>query len=396
MTPQVLAAMVVDRTAWEVIAPQVSAKTLTPVTGLVFAGISRYYQLDGLAEYVDVEVLGDQVVAGLANPKWAPEVKQLLSVVSDIAPTVSSKNVKEVFRIYKEDALARELAAKLASSDRSGATELMDEYLKMYDVADIEKEPELADLVAERFNKEGLMPILPMPLNEALDGGARKEHHLLVFGRPESGKSLVSINIACGLAKFGARGIFFENEDRTDDTRLRFWCNLSGMDKHQIRENPRHAQEVAHANGIRNLRVQPLSPGTPGEIKYFVKSEKPDFIVVNQIRNLHVRAGTRTEQLERAATEMRNIAKKHGVLVLSITQAGDSATDKTILDQGDVDMSNTGIPSQMDVMIGVGLTENYDQNAMRHLSMCKNKLGGTRWDRAFKIDRATSRVLEPG
>ena len=395
MTPQVLAAMIVDRTAWEVIAPQVSAKTLTPVTGLVFAGISRYYQLDALAEYVDVEVLGDQVVAGLANPKWAPEVKQLLSVVSDIAPTVSSKNVKEVFRIYKEDALARELAAKLASSDRSGATELMDEYLKMYDVADIEKEPELADLVAERFNKEGLMPILPMPLNEALDGGARKEHHLLVFGRPESGKSLVSINIACGLAKFGARGIFFENEDRTDDTRLRFWCNLSRMDKHQIRDNPRHAQEVAHANGIRNLRVQPLSPGTPGEIKYFVKSEKPDFIVVNQIRNLHVRAGTRTEQLERAATEMRNIAKKHGVLVLSITQAGDSATDKTILDQGDVDGSNTGIPSQMDAMIGVGLTENYDQNAMRHLSMCKNKLGNCgRWDAAFKIDRARSMVVE--
>ena len=98
MTPQVLAAMIVDRTAWEVIAPQVSAKTLTPVTGLVFAGISRYYQLDALAEYVDVEVLGDQVVAGLANPKWAPEVKQLLSVVSDIAPTVSSKNVKEVCR----------------------------------------------------------------------------------------------------------------------------------------------------------------------------------------------------------------------------------------------------------------------------------------------------------
>ena len=147
------------------------------------------------------------------------------------------------------------------------------------------------------------------------------------------------------------------------------------MDKHQIRENPRRAQEIATSNGIRNLRVQPLSPGTPGEIKYFVKSEKPDFIVVNQIRNLHVRAGTRTEQLERAATEMRNIAKKHGVLVLSITQAGDSATDKTILDQGDVDGSNTGIPSQMDVMLGVGLNEQYDSNDMRHLSTCKNKVG---------------------
>jgi hypothetical protein len=200
------------------------------------------------------------------------KVKQLLSVVSEVAPSVSSKNVKEVFRIYKEDTIARELAAKLASSDRTGAVDLMAEYQQLFEVSDIEKEPELADLVAERFNKEGLMPILPMALNEALDGGARKEHHLLVFGRPESGKSLVSINIACGLAKFGARGIFFENEDRTDDTRLRFWCNLSGMDKHQIRENPRRAQEIATSNGIRNLRVQPLSPGTPGEIKYFVKS----------------------------------------------------------------------------------------------------------------------------
>lgn len=396
MTPQVIAAMIVDRTAWEVIAPQVSPKTLTPVTGLVFSGISKYYGLDQRAEFVDLSVLEDQVVAGLANPKWAPEVKQLLSVVSEVAPSVSSKNVKEVFRIYKEDTIARELAAKLASSDRTGAVDLMAEYQQLFDVSDIEKEPELADLVAERFNKEGLMPILPMALNEALDGGARKEHHLLVFGRPESGKSLVSINIACGLAKFGARGIFFENEDRTDDTRLRFWCNLSGMDKHQIREKPQRAQEIATSNGIRNLRVQPLSPGTPGEIKYFVKSEKPDFIVVNQIRNLHVRAGTRTEQLERAATEMRNIAKKHGVLALSITQAGDSATDKLILEQGDTDNSNTGIPSQMDVMLGVGLNEQYDSNDMRHLSTCKNKIGsGRRFDRAFKIDRATSRVIEP-
>ena len=98
--------------------------------------------------------------------------------------------MKEVFRIYKEDTIARELAAKLASSDRTGAVDLMAEYQQLFDVSDIEKEPELADLVAERFNKEGLMPILPMALNEALDGGARKEHHLLVFGRPESGKSL--------------------------------------------------------------------------------------------------------------------------------------------------------------------------------------------------------------
>lgn len=395
MTPQILAAMIVDRTAFDVIYPHVTSRTLEPITATVLSGIARYYGLDDSAEFIDLSILSDQIVAGLGNPKHAPEVKQLLTVVSDLAPTVSSKNVKEVFRIYKEDALRRELAATLASSDRTGAGDLMEEYLKLGQTAEVEKEPELEDLIRERFNTEGLMPILPLGLNEALDGGARKEHHILVMGRPESGKSLVSINIACGLAKYGAKGIFFENEDRTDDTRLRFWCNLSGMNKHQIRENYRLAQERAHNAGINNIRVQPLSPGTPSEIKYFVKSEKPDFVVVNQIRNLHVRAGTRTEQLERAATEMRNIGKKHGVLVLSVTQAGDSATDKLILDQGDVDGSNTGIPSQMDVMLGVGLNLAYDQQDMRHLSTSKNKIGtGRRWDKAVKIDRGTSSIIE--
>ena len=167
------------------------------------------------------------------------------------------------------------------------------------------------------------------------------------------------------------------------------------MPKEAIQNKPALAQERARANGIKNIRVQPLCPGTPGEIKYFVKSEKPDFIVVNQIRNLHVRAGTRTEQLERAATEMRNIGKKYGVLAISVTQAGDSATDKLILDQGDIDGSNTGIPSQGDVILGVGVNAQYEKTDMRHLSTCKNKVGArSRWDQAVSIDRGTSSILE--
>ncbi len=395
MTPLILAAMIVDRTAFDVIYPNVQTRTLDPITAMILAGIARYYHVDSNAEYIHVDTLCDQIIAGLANPKHGPEVKQHLEMVAAMAPDVSSKNVKEVFRIYKEDSIARQLAATLASSNRTGAQDLMEEYLKLNEVADFEKEPELTALITERFNKEGLMPIMPMALNEALDGGARKEHHICVFGRPEMGKSLISLNISAGLARFGHRGIFFENEDRTDDTRLRIWCNLSGMNKEEIRANPSEAQRLARANGIGNIRVQPLSPGTPGEIKYFVKTEKPDFIVVNQIRNLHVKAGTRTEQLERAATEMRNLGKKMGVLVVSITQAGDSGTDKLLLDQGDCDGSNTGIPAQMDVMLGVGGNAQYDKQDMRHLSTCKNKIGaGRRWDKAFKIDRGTSSVLE--
>ena len=396
MTPYILAALCVDRSAYEVIAPAMAgSKTLDPIMSAIFNGIHHYYTVDESAEYADLDTLFEQITAGLSNPKHKELVAAQMSLIKDQCPHVSTKNVKEIFRIYKEAELSRTIAATMASTNRTGASELLEEYLKLGEDVEVDKEPDLEDLIRERFNEEGLMPIYPSVLNAALDGGARKEHHLLVFARPEAGKSLISINIACGLARHGFKGLFLENEDRTDDTRMRFWNNLSGMTKEEIRGNTRLAQEKARANGINNIRVQAMSPGTPGEVKYYIKAEKPDFVIVNQIRNLNVRSGSRVEQLERAATEMRNIGKKFGTLQISITQAGDSADQKLVLDQGDVDFSNTGIPAACDVMIGVGVTRSHDEQDLRTLGTCKNKLSGkSNWYDTVRISKALSAVLE--
>ena len=85
---------------------------------------------------------------------------------------------------------------------------------------------------------------------------------------------------------------------------------------------------------------------------------------------------SRTNQLEAAATFARNMAIKHKMVSISATQAGDSARNKAILDMGDVDYSNTGIPAQADLMIGIGGTEEQESSGIRVLSLCKNKITG--------------------
>ena len=101
-----------------------------------------------------------------------------------------------------------------------------------------------------------------------------------------------------------------------------------------------------------------------------------------------------TQQLEKAATEARNLAKSRRVLVVSVTQAGDSATGKAVLGRGDVDSSNVGIPGQVDLMIGVGATSEQEKNNVRVLSFPKNKLSGRHEHFMINIDPLTSRVVE--
>jgi len=88
------------------------------------------------------------------------------------------------------------------------------------------------------------------------------------------------------------------------------------------------------------------------------------------------RDGNRVIQLEQAATFARNMAKKYNIVVISVTQAGDSASGKASLEMGDVDFSNTGIPAQADVMLGIGMTSDMESSGQRVFSLPKNKITG--------------------
>jgi RecA-family ATPase len=157
-------------------------------------------------------------------------------------------------------------------------------------------------------------------------------------------------------------------------------------------EDPEGADALAREMGYDNLVLASLTPGTPKEIERLIIDHKPDVVVMDQLRNLLVGEENFTRSLERSAQIVRALGKKHNALVLSVTQAGDSASGKSILDMGDVDSSNTGIPAQADVMIGIGMSRDDELQGRRVLSLPKNKAGGNHDSFPVRVDLARSRV----
>jgi hypothetical protein len=148
------------------------------------------------------------------------------------------------------------------------------------------------------------------------------------------------------------------------------------MTRNEVLENPAEAEAKANASGYGLVVFAGLSPGTPTEIEELVVEHTPDVLIVDQLRNLNVKEDNFVRALEKAASAVRNIGKRHHCVVISVTQAGDSASGKSVLDMGDVDNSNTGIPAQADVLLGIGMSSEDEARGFRVLSLCKNKPGG--------------------
>jgi hypothetical protein len=159
-----------------------------------------------------------------------------------------------------------------------------------------------------------------------------------------------------------------------------------------IQKDPATVEQEAVQGGIENLRIRELSPGSLAELERLVRLEKPAVLIVDQLRNVKAKSENMTQRLDAVAQGVRALGKRYKMATISVTQAGDSARGKAVLDDGDIDSSNTGIPGAADVLIGIGMTEEMDAAGLRMLSICKNKITGWRGSFQVRIDPQLSRM----
>jgi predicted ATP-dependent serine protease len=288
------------------------------------------------------------------------------------------------FISVKREAAGMRLASALAAGrDLEAVSPLLDEYQQWSETTElgakqdkVERNTHVAALV-ERTSSDNLIQLWPPVLNQRLDGGLLRGHHVVVFARPEMGKTMFLVNAVAGFLDQGLTVLYIGNEEPTEDTRLRVISRLTGLTRADIEADPESAWQRLQGTGYEKFLTVDLAPGTPRQMAGIMAQEKPDVLLIDQLRNVNMGEENYVVKLEKAATAARNLGKKHNALVVSVTQAGDSAGGKAILDMGDVDFSNTGIPAQADVMIGIGATREDEAMGRRVLSLCKNKRSGT-------------------
>lgn len=345
----------------------------TPFTFIgqkVFKEIDDFYKTDPSAPKVDDDVLMERL-----SKKYEKDWELILEYLSQWPVPESVPNVIKIYEDYYKERLGVDIASSLMGNNEAHAKQLMETYLTL----------NVEDKVDEVFNAtpieeleqhvtgNNLIPIYPSKLNDYLGGGVPRQSHICVFARPDVGKSTVAINIAGKAAQLGYRVLYIGNEDPAPKMVFRIVARLTKTPESIIRKDPAQYYKLAMENGYENVFFVPMHPGTIPEVRQRIEKVEPDLVIIDQIRNLHVKPDSMTVNLEQASIATRNLAKEFNLVMTVVTQAGNSAANKAVLDMEDVEWSNTGLPGQMDLMIGVGQSHEMKQMNQIVLSFPKNK-----------------------
>jgi len=384
-----IAASIHSRAAFDTVAASDEPASFTGDLATIWRTLRDYYDRDRLVESASVDNLAALAVSGLADGK---KRKKLGEAIAEIAASaVSPDNVREAIREVRRERLGTRLAVALsARKPREEVDSLIAAWQETFAPVEEEKELTYEDVLKRSVDPSTRLTVYPLRLNKELKGGMLPGRHMIVFARSELGKTACAITMAVGFAKKGHRVLYLTNEDQAADLMIRAIMAFTKTPQEQIT-----SETLAEAlrKGLGNIRVVDICPGTVAEIESLVRKYRPAVLITDQIRNvLHGKVENTTQRLDAVAQGIRAIGKRYGLVPVSLTQAGDSARDKAILDDGDIDSSNTGIPGAACVLLGVGATQEMRKDGTLMFTLCKNKIGGTHNSFTVRLDPLLSLV----
>lgn len=388
-----LAAALKSRGAYEAIAASGEAEVLPDELVAVWQGISQFYELDRTVAYADPLIVTRYACEDIANPKHREQVEGLIKRLQEEA--VSAANVQEMLRLVARQRVQDKLAHALASrSPKDEVDTLIDEWRALAVPVDTDTEAmDWANVVTSRLDNSSRIRISPRALSDYLGGGLLPGHNVVLFARPEAGKTALALSIGVSAAMRGHRVLYVINEDDVRDLAVRAMTNCLNCTADRIREDTDSAVRAALKRGLGNLILREASPGSLKELEGMVRQHKPSILIVDQLRNLRIgKADNYTQGLDHNAQGIRAIGKRNNIVTISTTQAGDSARNKAVLDDGDIDSSNTGIPGAADVLLGMGVNDTLRSAGQRIISVCKNKASGKHGYFTVAINEPSSKV----
>jgi len=395
---KILRALLDERANYDLVHEYLEENEFTAEGKIILKEISEFYEVDQHAKNVDLEILASRLERRLPNPKHA---KACIGIVKSL-PDVSGANVVQEVLDHKVEILGLELAQAVgAGKSKRDVLPLVERYLDVAGKGSLDEDSKeitnlsVAELLENHFDDKNLIQIAPKALNDRLDGGARPGHHVLVFAPTEMGKTLFVINMVAHFLRQGLKVLYVGNEDPAADIILRIITRLSGKSKSEIKADPAGAQRACDEANYGLLTFADLAPGTFPRIRNLCKRYDPDVVVLDQLSNINVNVGrneSKSGNLEEAAKQARGIAKRFELLMVSVSQAADSATGKIVLGRGDVHNSNIGIPGQVDLMVGIGADEQMESRGLREVTFVKNKISGNHDHFTVNFDPIHSRV----
>ncbi len=333
------------------------------------------YQRDAQLSSAEVSVLRSQVRRRFGAGSMADSV---MDFVASFPDDVSGINCIEEYRLLRLGRVSTSLATMLATGQHGTETqELLAKYKRLAAGEEGEKFKARLDIGDFDEDESARIPLSPSSLNTYIGGGVLRGHNITVYGRPDSGKSLFALNQAVSACRQGFKVLYVANEEPAQDITRRLLSRMVGLPVAKLRQRDVLIQALDRAgDAYDNWYLYHRAGVTAKDIARQCAKIRPDFLIVDQLKNVSIKHDNRALQLDMLARQVRELGIEYNCVTMSITQAGESAEGKLILSMTDVEWSNTGIPGAADLMIGIGLDAEYASTDKRMLSIPKNKVNG--------------------
>ena len=393
----VLSACLSSRAAYDKIKTYVDEKEFSPQGQVWWPLVDQWYSKDKDASSVDSTLLRDR-----GKRQFDPRHQEgLLDWFDGLPTSPSPDNAAEELLAIKREHQGLVLCSEIQSPKATPAKLLpmLDDYAELCKASALGTSEAKVASIEDTFDvmdESNKIPLHPKRMNEKCGGGAVAGDFIIVFARPEAGKTLLSVNMACGFARDSKKVLYIGNEESISKTYMRMLCNLTNRPESVVLENKDRAVSLAKEKGIDNITAIHLTPGSTAEIEQLIKEHKPQVLIVDQIRNLEGK-GSLTEKLETNAKELRAIIGRHEVVGVFVTQAGDRTErygqePPIWLTLADIDSSRTGLPAAADLIIGLGVNNDMKATGHRALSFPKNKLGNYHGHLTVQVEESLSKV----
>ena len=358
-------------------------------------------------EKYDADISVDELYSlhtAVYNPALTKAAKEQFSeLIEDIKETTepSEAIAKDIVNILAERDVAQRIAIEATEvfngkpADFNIITKIIEEHKKGLPTEKLEAVTDNVEELIEQLEVTSKWQFNLMRLKENI-GGVGPGNLVIVFARPEVGKTAFWVSLVAGPSGFAEQGAIvhaFINEEPAVRTQMRAINCFTGLNKEQVSEDiPKTHEEWKRIKD--NIKMIDTVDWTIQDIDSHCEKYKPDVVVIDQLDKINV-SGTyaRTDEKLRAVyTSAREIAKRRDCVVIAISQASADAHDRDHISFNMMENSKTGKAAEADLIIGIGnRTSNDPTNITRILNVSKNKITGWHGDPSVVIDRYISR-----
>ena len=312
--------------------------------------------------------------------------------------------LKSMYRIKKADELAR-ICLDISNNPSSTSLKQVEKFMANIDEEQTQQESEAVtkdvDKIIEALQEQGEFKF-NLPSLQTATNGIGRGNFMVIIARPETGKTAFWVSLVASTGGFAwqqKKVSIFANEEPAIRTQMRLLNSSTGLERSSILNGSRDIAKEKWATISPYIDNFDCVGKTMDDLDEYCSTNDVDILIIDQLDKINVagKYNATHEKLREVYTQSRELAKRHNILVIGMSQASAEAQGRSRVTFSTMENSKTGKAAEADIILGIGKEdeeENFMDDCVRFVTLSKNKLTGNHKEFEVILRPTISRYAE--